>query len=214
VGANIKGPYGLTESANVSNTITQTKTTGNALLVQRDLAAASTSAAVVKILQDNATDDQNALLVQQDGASTGLKISQNGNGEAGLKIEGTGVPTVAMLYSYATAAAANAIYAQADGADASALRVVSDTGNNPSTNGLINVDKLATGAGNVLDIGNAGTGASIKITTADGKGPDISITGRTTANIPDAAEGSLAYDTTLHKLKVRGAAGWETVTSA
>ncbi len=36
----------------------------------------------------------------------------------------------------------------------------------------------------------------------------------TTANAPTSAEGNVYYDTTLHKLRVRGAAGWETITSA
>lgn len=35
-----------------------------------------------------------------------------------------------------------------------------------------------------------------------------------TAGAPTYVEGSIYYDTTLHKLRVGGAAGWETITSA
>lgn len=55
----------LTWLANV--TIASTATTGNALRVIRNLAAASTDAPVVDIVQDNAGDDQGAMRIQQDG---------------------------------------------------------------------------------------------------------------------------------------------------
>jgi hypothetical protein len=55
----------LTWLANV--TIASTATTGNALRVVRDLAAASTNAPVVDLVQDNVGDDQATLRVQQDG---------------------------------------------------------------------------------------------------------------------------------------------------
>jgi hypothetical protein len=56
------------------------------------------------------------------------------------------------------------------------------------------------------------TSTGIKFTMA-GTGPDISLAGRATGSYADAAEGSIIYDTTLHKLRVRGAAAWETITS-
>lgn len=51
------------------------------------------------------------------------------------------------------------------------------------------------------------------VTIQSNTGADILLTPRATASIAAAAEGSIAYDSTLHKLRVRGAAGWETVTS-
>lgn len=47
--------------------IKQLSSTGNTLRAERDLAAASTDGPVVNIIQDNASDDQAALRVQQDG---------------------------------------------------------------------------------------------------------------------------------------------------
>lgn len=47
--------------------ITQIGTTGNALAVLRDLAAASTDAPVVSLIEDHASDDQVLLYLQQDG---------------------------------------------------------------------------------------------------------------------------------------------------
>jgi len=57
----------------------QTETTGNALLVSRDLAAASTNSPLVSLVQDNAGDDQNALSIQNDGTGYGIYVDQNGN---------------------------------------------------------------------------------------------------------------------------------------
>jgi len=48
----------------------------------RNLAAADTAGAVVFIEQDNATDDQIALKIQQDGVKEAIFIDQNGNDEA------------------------------------------------------------------------------------------------------------------------------------
>jgi hypothetical protein len=44
-----------------------TNTTGNAFAVQRNLDSANTNAPMVALVQDNASDDQAALVVQQDG---------------------------------------------------------------------------------------------------------------------------------------------------
>lgn len=54
--------------------IAATATTGAALRVVRDLAAASTDSPVVDIVQDNAGDDQAALRVQQDGTGAALEV--------------------------------------------------------------------------------------------------------------------------------------------
>ena len=62
--------------------INQTATTGNALSVTRDLASGSTDSAVVQITQDNAGDDQSALIINNDG--TGISCIMNNSGEAGV----------------------------------------------------------------------------------------------------------------------------------
>lgn len=49
-------------------------TTGEALLVERNLTAASTDSPVANIIQDHASDDQTALRVQQDGAGAILDL--------------------------------------------------------------------------------------------------------------------------------------------
>lgn len=69
--------YGLLATANTwtqNQTVASTQTSGNALRVVRDLAAASTDAPVVDIVQDNAGDDQIALRVQQDGTGAIVEI--------------------------------------------------------------------------------------------------------------------------------------------
>ena len=69
--------------------IVQTKTTGNALTVTRDLAAASTNSPVVQITQDNSGDDQHVVSIQNDGTGHGIHVDQNGNGDA-IRIENDG----------------------------------------------------------------------------------------------------------------------------
>lgn len=69
--------YGLLATANTwtqNQTVASTETTGNALRVIRDLAAASTNAPVVDVVQDNAGDDQVTLRIQQDGTGAIVEI--------------------------------------------------------------------------------------------------------------------------------------------
>lgn len=54
--------------------IASTTTSGNALRVVRDLAAASTDSPVVDVVQDNAGDDQPAARIQQDGTGDILQL--------------------------------------------------------------------------------------------------------------------------------------------
>ena len=68
-------------------TITQTKVTGNTLLVQRDLSSASTNDSVLNVIQDHATDDQVALELLQDGTANGIQCtatSDNSTSRAGV----------------------------------------------------------------------------------------------------------------------------------
>lgn len=74
--------YGLLATANTwvqNQTIASTQTTGNALRVVRDLAAASTDSPVVDIVQDNTGDDQAALRVQQDGTGQIIVLLDGAN---------------------------------------------------------------------------------------------------------------------------------------
>lgn len=62
------GKVGVNQSAPTAQLhVVQGATTGEALRVIRDLAAASTDSPLVNLIQDNATDDQVALRLQQDG---------------------------------------------------------------------------------------------------------------------------------------------------
>jgi hypothetical protein len=60
--------------------------------------------------------------------------------------------------------------------------------------------------------GTTDTYANIPVLTIDGKGK-LQLVLTPTASAPAYTEGALYYDSTLHKLRVGGAADWETVTS-
>jgi len=95
--------------------------------------------------------------------------------------------------------------------DRSIIRVT-----NAGTQAGIQIDQTGNstiGAGRFNTSGGANTTDAISISTG-GTGADIKIAGRATAAYADSGEGAIVYDTTLHKLRVRGAAGWETITSA
>jgi len=69
--------YGQLAAANTwvaNNAFNSTATSGSALSVTRNLAAASTDAPVVSIVQDHASDDQVALKIQQDANISALDI--------------------------------------------------------------------------------------------------------------------------------------------
>jgi len=62
-----------------------TETTGTNMFY-RNLASTATAGALVRIEQDHATDDQPALLLQQDGTAQALAIYQNGSAGAHIKL--------------------------------------------------------------------------------------------------------------------------------
>lgn len=66
--------YLLLAGRSGGQTVTGIASTGNALRVVRDLAAASTDDTVVEIVQENADDDQDALEVRQDGTGNVLTL--------------------------------------------------------------------------------------------------------------------------------------------
>ena len=67
---------------------------------------------------------------------------------------------------------------------------------------------LGTEGADILNLITGGT-TKAKI-TSDGA---VILIGIATASAPAYVEGGIYYDTTLHKLRVGGAAGWETITS-
>jgi hypothetical protein len=76
----------------------------------RDLAAAGTSGPLVGIEQDSATDDQNALNIQNDGTGKGQFIDQNGDA-TGLEIDSEATTTTNYALKVATGAGAhNALF--------------------------------------------------------------------------------------------------------
>lgn len=126
-------------------TITQTATTGNALSITRDLAAASTAAAVVSITQDNAGDDQVALNIQDDGTGGGAIIATTGSGiSLNINNDGTG----------------HSLKVTADGVlgeNQKGLWVFSNAVQNASSLVFFEQDNASSDQ-NVLDIQNDGTG--------------------------------------------------------
>jgi len=63
-----------------SLTFTQTVTTGAGMVLTRNLAAASTDAAIVEVNNTNASDDQAALYVSNAGSGASILVSQSGTG--------------------------------------------------------------------------------------------------------------------------------------
>jgi hypothetical protein len=61
-----------------NNAFNSTATSGSALSATRNLAAASTDSPVVSVVQDNASDDQPALRVQQDGSGDIIQAYDGG----------------------------------------------------------------------------------------------------------------------------------------
>lgn len=70
--------YALLAGRSGGQTINGIASTGYALRVLRDLAAASTDSPVFAVVQDNASDDQAALYVQQDGSGVALLVDAVG----------------------------------------------------------------------------------------------------------------------------------------
>jgi hypothetical protein len=102
------------------------------------------------------------------------------------------------------------IYFKGMNAAAAALMNEASSATNPTL--IPNVVDFTTGlASEGAGILNLITAATTKAkVTADGA---ILLTGIPTATAPAYVEGGIYYDTTLHKLRVGGAAGWETITS-
>ena len=96
------------------------------LHVYRNLAAASTAAPVMDIVQDNAGDDQNALTVQQDGTGLGAFIDQNGDA-VGLHIDTEA--TTATSYGLHVQAGQGASVARFEGANTVVANFADDNSN-------------------------------------------------------------------------------------
>jgi len=141
--------------------IVQTKTTGNALTVTRDLAAASTNSPVVQITQDNSGDDQHVVSIQNDGTGHGIHVDQNGNGDA-IRIENDGT-------SFGVIINQNVVLASTK----YALKVYSNAAQTNSELVQIHLDN-ASSSTPALHVRNDGTGYSLSL-DQDGAGTALYI---------------------------------------
>jgi len=144
------------------------------------------------------------------------------NGSYGLntaqKVESTITNTAAQtaVTLNQNLASGNSLYAlkiTSANADAATVDITSTASTSNAFDSVVYLHNAAGSSTPLLRIDVTGTGPGIRIVPAAGKGPALQIEGLATGDIAAAAEGSIAYDTTLHKLKVRGAVGWETITS-
>ena len=165
------GKVGIAKNAPTAKLdITQDTLTGNTLWAYRNKNSTDTDSPMVFIEQDNADDDKYALQVQQDAPQIGVLIDQNGN-EKGLWIS-----------SAATTSTKYGFQVNVDkGARAGAFQ---QSGNQTG----LNVQKFATGAGNALDVYNAGTGYGIFI-DQNGNGIGLNIDSESTTAYPINVDG-------------------------
>lgn len=107
------------------------------------------------------------------------------------------------------------LFLDSDATSARVMEIQSDQTSGETFYIICLSQKLAAGTNCVVRLRHNSATSSSEILRLEhaGTGPDIQIVGRATGSIAAAAEGAIAYDTTLHKLKIRGAAGWETITS-
>jgi len=142
----------------------------------RNLTSAVTGSPVVKIKQDNASDDQDTLRVENDGTGNGLLIDQNGNG-VGLRIDSEATSASSYGLHVQSAGGHRAAYIEQAGDNIalyinpsgvlteSAFRMYSNalhTGT--STSALVNFQQANTSAtGDVMSIQNNGAGNGIYI---------------------------------------------------
>jgi len=78
---------------------------------------------------------------------------------------------------------------------------------------LISTYNYAASPQRAINIDHAGNGHPIYITNA-GTSADIHLSPRASAGMAAGTEGDLYYDSTTHKLMIRTAAGYETITSS
>ena len=135
--------------------IVQTATTGNALTVTRDLASASTNAAVVKIIQDNAGDDQGVLAVQNDGTGAGMSVDNNSTGYA-LYVDNAGTNHGIFISQVGVSLVGDsALYVQTSAAQT-------------NNTGMLHVNLTnASSTCQAMKVSNAGTGNSLLIDLLD-----------------------------------------------
>jgi len=144
----------------------RTQTTGSNWLY-RDLASTATAGPVLFIEQDNASDDQSALKIQNDGTGNGLFIDQNGNGIA-LNIT-SDAPVGQLIYARGVQTSNSLINVYGYGEN-TATSYVFGVGHGSSTGNAVNIENA--GAGDGLLINQDGNGVALNIdsqaTTADG----------------------------------------------
>ena len=101
-------------SSTFALTVTQTKTSGSVLTVQRNLTSTSTDNTIIQFLNQHASDDQDILLLTNTATSNSITIDQNGAvgttraTDGALFIENTGNSGAGLnVYTNAAAAASD-----------------------------------------------------------------------------------------------------------
>jgi hypothetical protein len=161
------GEYAIKANSKWGIGITQDISGGSAATFNRDIAEAG-SYPLVNIIDDNASNTQPALKIQQDGAGYGLEIDQNGNNYA-LRIDSAATTFFGMAVSADTLTTGSIASFYSNSADTSTRNLVRIWNDNPAATGTtaLKVVQDSTGAAITVEGGN------IVIGTA-GKGIDFS----------------------------------------
>ena len=139
--------------------LTQSKTSGIALDVVRNLAASDTDNMLMRILNDHASDDQTCLGIYQHGTGNGIFIDHDGSGGDGIQVHTSG-STGRAAYFYSDQGSSQAgskplveMHADNTGWDQTVLELNND----------------GTAIGLYIDQNGAGSGLEINGTDGDGR---------------------------------------------
>ena len=132
--------------------VTQDISGGRGLYITRDIAETG-SHSLVSMINDNASNTQPSLFIQQDGAGYGIQIDQNGNANS-MRIDSAATTNVAAIQAHADSITTGKIaYFYSDASNTSTRSLVS----------IINDNASATGA-TALTIQQDSTGKAISAT--------------------------------------------------
>lgn len=188
--------YFTTESAKV----TQTGTTGNALWAYRNLASTDTDDSVAFIEQDNAGDDQEGLIVQQDGAGQGIYVISTNTGiSLNIDDRATGHGMVLESNKEKSAGRYSLYVTNTNTTNSQSLVYLNNDG---SGSGLV-VDGAGTGYSAIFNNGNVGIGTTTPAQTLSVVG-----TGNFTGVVYVGSGGTLSVDSNT-KLKDTAYGGWQ-----
>jgi len=151
--------------------VVQTGVTGNTGYFYRNLASASTDDVVFEVIQDNAGDNQGAMVVQQDGAGNAISVSNYGSG-VGIYLKQNTLSVNEAMWAYSNVDGTSnkpLVFVEVDNVafDQEALYIQNDgiaeaifVQNNGAAEGL-QIDQNGNGRGIYVD--NAGTGEGIRV---------------------------------------------------